>query len=310
MSEEKSKMTEFVSRLWTNPALADAPVARKETQILSFIRDNQTQLQAAFAQPNYFPALGWDGSVRLLLSVLTDVIVDSVEPRLGKMLDGILSPDVLQHLEIHPKEIDRERFADFILKSLRNKATRDPYALVFDTIALGLFERYVPRILDRHKVIHNELYRKDRLNLPAPILIDYLQLCSLTRPLFYYKVSASANQLNLAAVVKDQKMYAATYKSLNAMVVEETGGLPERILRSGVESCLNAIEHPTTSGSSRLIGILVARAADFDPAQQQDRGAETPDKSWFHIHRKTARYYGHDARYLDELYQIAGEEGW
>lgn len=310
MSVEKTKMTEFVSRLWTNPALAGAPVARKENQILSFIRDNQSQLQAAFAQPNYFPALGWDGSVRLLLSVLTDVIVDSVEPRLDKLLDGILSPDVLGHLDIAPGEIDRERLRDFILKSLRNKAMRDPYALVFDTIALGLFERYVPKILDRRKIIQNDLYRKDRLSLPAPILIDYLQLCALTRPLFFYKVSASNNQLNLAAVVKDQKMYQATYKSLSQVVAEEVGGLPEKVLRSGVESCLNAEEHTGTSAAARLIGIMVARAADFDPGQQQDRGAETPDKSWFHIHRKTARYYGYDARYLDELYQIAGEEGW
>lgn len=310
MSEEKSKMADFVARLWSNPALAGAPVSRKENQILSFIRDNQSQLQAAFAQPNYFPDLGWDGSVRLLLSVLTDVIVDSVEPRLDKLLDNLLDPEVLKHLEIQPREIDRQGFRDFILKSFRNKATRDPYALVFDTIALGLFERYVPKILDRHKVIHNELYRKDRLNVPAPIVVSYLQLCSLTRPLFWYKVSSSASQLNLAAVVKDQKMYETTFKSLNAAVVSEMGGLPDRILRTGVESCLNAVEHPATSGSARLIGILVARAADFDPAQQQDRGAETADKSWFHIHRKTARYYGHDARYLDELYQIAGEEGW
>ncbi len=311
MSEEKNKMSEFVGKLWANPALAGASVIRRENQILGFIRENQTQLQQAFAKPGYFPELGWDGSIRLLFSVLTDLIVDSVEPRLDKILSNLLNPEILQQLEIHASELDREKIKDFIVRSLRNKATRDPYVSVLETISYGLYDRYVPKALDRHKVIHNELYRKDRLSLPAPIMVDYLQLCSLFRPLFWHKVAATSNnQLNLAAVVKDPKMYDSVYKQLNAMMVGEVGGVPERILRAGLESCLNAAEHPDTGGSARLIAILVSRAADFDPMQKQDRGAESPDKSWFHIHRKTARYYGYDARYLDELYQIASEEAW
>ncbi|HMY43927.1 MAG TPA: hypothetical protein PKX74_00555 [Leptospiraceae bacterium] len=311
MSEEKKIMSEFVGKLWANPALAGASVVRRENQILSFIRENQTQLQQAFAKPGYFPDLGWDGSIRLLFSVLTDLIVDSVEPRLDKILGALLNPEVLPQLEIRPQEVDRERIKDFILKGLRNKATRDPYIAVLETISYGLYDRYVPKALARHKVIHNEFYRKDRLSLPAPIMIAYLQLCSLFRPLYWQKVAtASNNQLNLAAVAKDPRMFDSTYKFLNAFLVQEMGGVPDRILRVGLESCMNAEEHPDTGGSARLIGILVARAAEFDPTQKQDRGAESPDKSWFHIHKKTAKYYGYDARYLDELYQIASEEAW
>jgi len=311
MSEEKNKMAEFVGKLWANPALQGASVMKRENQILGFIRENQTQLQAAFAKPGYFPSLGWDGSIRLLFSVLTDLIVDSTQPRLDKILGNLMQEEFLIQLEIKPGEVNRDRIKDFILKSLHTKGTRDPYVSVFEAISCGLYERYVPKIMERHKVIHNELYRKDRMNLPAPVLVGYLQLCSLFRPLFWQKVAvASGNQVALASVTKDSKLYESTYKQLGGVMYQEVGGVPDRILRAGVDSCLHSEEHTETGGSARLISILVSRAAEFDPTQKQERGAETPDKSWFHIHRKTARYYGHDGRYLDELYQIAAEEGW
>jgi hypothetical protein len=41
-----------------------------------------------------------------------------------------------------------------------------------------------------------------------------------------------------------------------------------------------------------------------------DRGAESPDKSWFSIAKKNADYYGFDRRMLDELYMIAGDNNW
>ncbi|MCE9598432.1 MAG: hypothetical protein K8S54_10730 [Spirochaetia bacterium] len=310
MSDSKSKMMDFVGKLWANPALQGASVVKKENQILGFIRENQVQLQAAFALPAYFPSLGWDGSIRLLFSVLNERIIDVVEPLLDKILSNVLQAEVLKELEFSPSELDRLKIKEFILKNLRNKATRDPYIASLETISYGLFERYLPKIMDRHKVIHNELYRKDRMNLPANVVCNYLQLASLFRPLFWHKFPSGAQELSLASYAKDQRGYEATYPKLQAVMAQEIGGVPDRLLRSATDSCLHAEEHPSTGGSARLIAIMVNRAAEFDPARKQDRGAESPDKSWFHIHRKTAKYYGFDARYLDELYQIASEEGW
>ena len=41
-----------------------------------------------------------------------------------------------------------------------------------------------------------------------------------------------------------------------------------------------------------------------------DRGADTPDKSWFNIARKNSRFFGFDDKMLEELYKIAAENGW
>lgn len=303
-------MMDFVGKLWANPALQGASVVKKENQILGFIRENQAQLQAAFDLPAYFPGLGWDGSIRLLFSVLNERIVDSVEPLLDKILSNVLQTEVLKELEFQPNEFDHHRIKEFILKNLRNKATRDPYIAALETISFGLYERYIPKIMARHKVIHNELYRKDRMHSQPNVVCNFLQLASLFRPLFWHKFPSGSQELSMASFAKDPRGYEATVSKLQAVMVQEIGGVPERLLRAGTDSCLSAEVHSATGGSARLIAIMVSRAGEYDPARKQDRGAESPDKSWFHIHRKTAKYYGFDARYLDELYQIASEEGW
>jgi len=41
-----------------------------------------------------------------------------------------------------------------------------------------------------------------------------------------------------------------------------------------------------------------------------DRGAESPDKSWFAVARKNADYYGFDKRMIEDLYRIARDNNW
>jgi hypothetical protein len=41
-----------------------------------------------------------------------------------------------------------------------------------------------------------------------------------------------------------------------------------------------------------------------------DRGADTPDKSWFSIARRNFKFYGYDVKMIDEFYKIAAENGW
>jgi hypothetical protein len=61
---------------------------------------------------------------------------------------------------------------------------------------------------------------------------------------------------------------------------------------------------------SRIAFILALRGRSLTPSLVVDRGADTPDKSWFNVNRKNAKWHGLDARMLDELYTIAAENGW
>ena len=61
---------------------------------------------------------------------------------------------------------------------------------------------------------------------------------------------------------------------------------------------------------SRLAAILALRGRALAPALVVDRGADSPDKSWFNVNRRNARWHGLDPLMLDELYTIAAENGW
>jgi len=71
------------------------------------------------------------------------------------------------------------------------------------------------------------------------------------------------------------------------------------------------------SGPQTVTGVVqkqfaekVLQSLKGRPVTRVDRGAVSPDKSWFNISRRNFKFYGFDIKLLDELYKIAGENGW
>jgi hypothetical protein len=305
-------MRNFVQKLWTNPAIRNTPIQKKETHILSFIRENQRNLQEAFHSPDFFPGLDWDSAVRLLITELTETTQEALRPRLDEVLDRVIHPEVRSYFGSRGGfQIETSRFRDFILGAMRQKQLRDHYMAALDAISYKLYDRYVAAVMTRHKFIYNELVRRDRVSIDATYMAEYLKLASLFRPLFYYKLrEGPVENLSLAGVAKDPRTSRTVLVSLQALLEREIGFVPEGLLKPGLDSNLSSQEFPDISGSARLIQILVMRGVEYNPELKQDRGAESPDKSWFNINRRTAKNYGYDGKFLEELYLIAGEEGW
>ena len=308
-------MEDFVSRLWSNPSIEKAPLIKKENQILSFLKENVSALQQAFAKPDFFPGMSWEESMRLFLTVLTDRVQKSLEPIVDAVVENTAQPALIDAFKKDKfVSLDKEKFKEFIKSHIRSKTLRDPYVSVIECISFGFFEKYIPHAIERRKVIYNEVVRRDRLTFDSTLIPAYLNLCALFRPIFFHKfprgAGASKQMVSLQAAARDAKMYDALMKDLEMTLNDEVGFIPEKIVRTGVDSFLNFYERPEISGASRLIAIMASRSAEYDPNIKVDKGAETPDKSWFNINRKTAKYYGYDVHLLEELYQIAGEEGW
>lgn len=305
-------MKEFVGKLWDNQNIQNVPLVKKENHILSFIKENQASLRQAFSQDQFFPGLGWDDTVRLLLTELTDRIVESVRPLVEEVLERSNHPELREHFQDEGGlQIDTGRFRDSILAGMRGKVLRDQYLTVLTALRAGYFSNYIPSIISRRKMIYIELVRRDKLNLEPTALGEYLSLASLLRPNFFIPIDTpDRNAVILQKHHNNRKLYEQTVNVLRANLMDEIGHIPDSLLTNSLESCMNLSDHPDLSGASRLIRILMMRAMEYAPGVKQDRGAESPDKSWFSINRRTAKYNGLDSRFLEELYLIAGEEGW
>jgi hypothetical protein len=315
MEKYKEKMEDFVSRLWVNPNLRNISVLKKENQILSFIKENSEQLKNTLSRPQYFPDISWEDTIRLLFSVLTEKVIIALEPRVSELVNQISDPEFLDFYAKthHDAVIDTDALRIFIMQNLRNKSMRDQFVCVLDAAEYRFFEKYLPIILERRKVIYYELIRRDRLAFPEHLVPVYLNFAAVFRPFFWYKFQVEekgSHLISLSGVARNKKSYPVIKSHLIEKLQSRLGSIPAEIINSGLDSWQNSHENEELSGAARLISVFLNRVSDFDPAQKAERGAETPDKSWFNINRRTAGYYGYDTKFLDELHSIAGEEGW
>jgi hypothetical protein len=86
--------------------------------------------------------------------------------------------------------------------------------------------------------------------------------------------------------------------------------LPEEVLKSAVNSNVSFFENKFIEATARLTALFAARCRIYNPTVTVDRGADTPDKSWFSIARRNFKFYGYDVKMIDEFYKIAAENGW
>ena len=311
MNVHADRMNEFVLKLWVQPVLSHANVIQKENHILAFIKDNRLQLQEAFARPDFFPGLPWDEALRLLLTILTDLIRGELIPLFDKVFQKIAISTVIGKFNAdHSMNI--ERFQNLAQEIIKTKPARDAFYSSLVVIRENFYGRYMPLIIKRRKVIYNECVRRSRLNASTELFPDYVSLATLFRPFFWHRFSEGngGGEHSLSEISEDRNSFEKTFLGLKEHLAKNAGFVPEEIFRDGVESCLHSGEISDIPGVARLISIFVARVEDYNPVQKVDKGAETPDKSWFNIHRRNAKYYGFDFNFMDELYQIASEEGW
>ncbi len=306
-------MEEFVERLWGNPSLHGLSVLKKENQILSFIKENTTQLKKSMKDPRFFPDLSWDDVARLLLSELTDRVIHSIDDDLEKLIRELFNRENITRF--FPGADFDERtavsFKSYLVSLMRTKVLRDHIINTIISINFGFYEKYLPLAIERRKVIYYELTRRDRLEIPAESIPDYLKFCSLFRHFFWMKLGGEGqNSVTLAGSYRNKKNFEGAMSKLDAEVRSRVEGVSVDMYRPGLDSWISCIDFPDVSAASKVISILMNRGQEYDPTQLVDRGAESPDKSWFNINRRAARFYGYDSKYLDELYQIASEEGW
>ena len=113
------------------------------------------------------------------------------------------------------------------------------------------------------------------------------------------------------------KEYISHPRSLNKfidpftkVIHKELPNLNERTIKLAIKSNLSEQHTDKEDASSRFLYIMSSRYRNYKPIKKVDRGAESPDKSWFGIAKKTAESQGFDKRMLDELYMIAGNNNW
>ncbi len=315
--EDKQKISEFVTHLLSNPNIKAEPILIGENLIINFITKNLNQLKETFKTPQFFPNIEWETVLQQILIELRERVLNAVVPEITDYINTSINFAVLNKVSESDSigaEFFKEKFLGFVKTIMIHKDVRYNFNSVINIFKYKVLERYIPDIFERREFLYNELVKVQKNNLKPEEYINYLKILLLIKNSAYirlpFETKAGAKKVNINEFKKVPKLIEVFVTKLIETLKKELTGVSEKVIKMALKSNIREEYTQLEEASARFLYILTARFQDYKPYVKIDRGAETPDKSWFNIARKNAEYYGYSKRMLEELYRIAGDNNW
>jgi hypothetical protein len=306
MDPAKAKAEQFIGRLLANPALSDLLPLSREEQIQQFFKVNGAQLFPTLSSAAFFPKRNWQQIQDILQNSLTEIIDRELQTQLeraaGSIDFGFVS--FLSQRGRQSTALDRA-LLDLQKKLLRKAEARKALNGPLTAMTYGTTDRYVDEVFKRREYIHFELVKVQKLRMSKEE-IKHLVRASLFLRNTVHILAVDATGTTDVSVVVQRDFADRVVQLLGAQLK----AVPEELLRSGIHSNTSFLDNPSLETTARFTSIFGVRCHNYRPMNRVDRGADTPDKSWFSIARRNYKFYGFDIKMLDELYKIAGENGW
>lgn len=316
MDQQNEKMLQFIAHLFNNNNIKNEPILIGEQLIVNFISKNLAVLKQTLTSDQFFPNLSIEQTLQLLLATLRDKVINQVKPELYKMIETI-DFNVLNSLsdsETIAKDFIKEKFKQYLDLILTHKDARYNFNAVYNILKYGVLDKYVQNIFDRREFIFNEFTKVEKTNLKAEEFADYLKILLLIKNTAFVKtpfpVGSETKNLNYIDIQKVPKLLGKFFETIEQNVIKSLGGINQKAVKMSLKANCKQELTELEEASARFLYIITSRYQEYKHFEKIDRGAETPDKSWFNIAKKNFEYQGFDKKMIDELYKIAGDNNW
>jgi hypothetical protein len=311
-----NKINDFVDHLLSNPGIKSEPLLIGEGMIMNFLVQNLPQLKVTFKNSQFFPHLEWNQVLELIFENLYGRVSGVVLPVINKFIDNtdFSFLDRLSGTGTIADKFRREKLHEFVQMIFRNRDSRFNMNSTINIFNYDVMEKYAGEIFKRRDFLYNELVRVQKTNIDAAEYIVFLKIMLLIKNTVFLKLPLNpANpdaKLSINDIPRNRKNLQSYTDSIVKYIITLLPGFPEKIIRLAVKSNYTADMTEQDEASSKLIFILCGRFQNYKHVAKIERGAESPDKSWFGIAKKNADHFGYDRRILDALYLIAGDNNW
>ena len=309
MDPAQGRAAAFINHLLANPALNNLNPLQKEEQILQFLRANAQSLVPTLASPQFFPGRPWSQIWRLLYSALTRETDRTLKPQLEELIRQKISFVFATQIQPNrlPEDQCRREMWEFTGRLLQKEEARKALVGPLTAIGAGFVGRYLEKAFEDRQYVHFELTKVQRLRLEIEDIEHMIHATLLLRPATQlFTVARQAGGEAVESVLVQPQFAATAFDSIKAQLKT----IPRTLLRSALFSNVSFEEDKQIDATARIAAIFSCRAKNYKPIARVDRGASTPDRSWFSITRRNYKYYGFDIKMLDEFYKIASESGW
>ena len=303
-------VSRFAMRLMEAPALRALPALQKEEQAVNVLRSNGPQLIPVFTSLGMEVGHGWREPAALVSRAIRAAADRMMEAEISELLSSRLELSFFPALSggRRAPERAREELRGLISRAARHPVARSALSGSIAAARSDIIDKYIPQAFERKKYVYVEVSRVQRLTLAPAQLCDLVRFIVLARPAGYLFLAASDTLDREAGYSPLQEQYLS---KILPGIASSAPSFPTAVLALGLRSSLAfQPDGPNVEATCRLGAIMAHRGRALGPAVVVDRGADSPDKSWFNVQRRNARWRGLDGRMLDEMYTIASENGW
>ncbi len=309
MNNELVKATGFISRLLANRALDTLSPLQKEEQILQFLNTNAGQLYPTLSSPQFFQGKNWSEIISMLMKALMAETDKYLYPQLEDLIGQRLDYTFISFIQTYsiPADKCRKENLAFLKRLLQKPMARRAFSDPITAVLFNLSDRYVDESFSLKQYINFELTKVQRLHMSKEEIKNMVKASLLLKTGIHLLTvgDAERKQELVSGVVQTQFAEKAF-----TVLKEQLKILPPALLKSALNSNVSFQDNKNIEATARIASIFAARAKNYKQKIRIDRGANTPDRSWFNIARKNYKYYGFDIKMLDEFYKIAAENGW
>ncbi|MFN3411321.1 MAG: hypothetical protein ACK4YF_04085 [Exilispira sp.] len=305
MVENNPKIDQFLEHLLSLPVIKkDCPIGA-EQQIITFIKTNLPKLEVSFTRPEFFPNLPPRETIAYIISTLQKRVVDQSLNFFKKVINSEIDLSILRKVRKRPvnEEVLKEKIISLMEEMLLDPITRLQLKPVYYILQTKYIDKIINLLFERKAFTYNELVRVQKCYIEAGEYISYLKILLLFSQ--FPNFQKENKKILLNAATNEEKIQICTNSSkILARKIPEMDIIEFKL---AVDSNLPENLLEIWEASSRLLFILLHRFNEYDPNLKIEKGAETPDKSWFGVARKIAKDFGYSRGIIDELFLIANE---
>ena len=305
---DKAKAKSFIERLMLNPALKSFSLLQREEQIIQFLNLNARQLSPTLSSQAFFPGKSWEDICKILLAVLYEATNKDLLPEYNDIVSHIdltflsfLKPEAVN------EQASRDTIRGLMLKSLDNEQARRSLTGSLAAYRYSIVKKFIGEIYRRKKYIHFEITKVERLRLAEKEAVNMVHTTIFLKPLIYLFAPVGISVKNTA---NGHVFLSQFTRNVANTLFEKAPAVPEQVFLSAMNANASFSENNTLEATARLGNIISAMCRNYKPEVKTDRGADSAIKSWINISRKNYKVYGYDIKMLDELYNIAADNGW
>ena len=315
-NQHSNKMQAFIDRLFSNPALNLLTPLQKEENLLIFLKQNEQALTKTLNSNNFFPDLTWSEIkslyVMILNKMVNNLLIEEIDNIVKNKIDYSYLSFFRKNAPIYKEECIAQ-LSKFLKSIIQKVEIRRNLDSGLNAIKNNFAEKYIIPIFQRREYIYFELTKVEKNALPQEYLIHLIKTGLLLKYAIFTKLSLPPNEMRFSTLNSNDKNIMQQQNFINLILQNLVTSLPlfnNTVLEISLHANLNFLSYQKMEATSRIIAIMSERGRNYIPNQKVEKGAESPDKSWFNIHRRNYKFFGFDIKMLDEFYKIAADARW